>query len=310
MKKVLVTGTFDILHPGHRGLLRYAKKLGTHLTVVIGRDKTVYQVKKYYPFFTETERLQNIRQLGIADQVVLGGVHDKLEVIERIRPDIICLGFDQRAFTDNLRHQLRGRHLATRVTRAHKYSAGKFRTGGLHAAGLVALQRIDPSIITEPRYATKRNVLKKPLYQNKIILTRRSIADKLARIQRRLRRRGLGLKVWDSYRPLSVQRQLWNFMPDEQYIGRPSTGPYHTRAAAVDVTLVDTKGKQLEMPTGFDDFSRRAHRDYAHHTPAAQRNMNLLEKEMAREGFTPLQSEWWHYTAPRWKSYDVLDIAI
>ncbi len=307
---VLVTGTFDILHPGHRGLLRYAKKLGTDLTVVIGRDATVKKVKGYVPFFSETERIHNMKALGIADRVLLGGIHDKLEVIEHVRPDILCLGFDQRAFTAGLRRELAHRGLPTRVVRARKYPAGKFRTGGLHAAGLVALHRVVPSIIIEPRYATKRNVLKRSLYQNKIILTQKTIADKLSQIQRRLQRRGLGLKVWDSYRPLSVQKQLWNFMPDERYIGRPSTGPFHTRAAAVDLTLVDNNGTQLEMPTGFDDFSRRAHRNYPRHTPAAQKHIRLLEAAMTREGFSPLPSEWWHYTAPRWKSYSVLDIAI
>ncbi len=310
MKKVLITGTFDIIHPGHRRLLAAAKRRGGFLTVVIARDQTVYRVKGYYPYFTDVERAKNLRQLSVADRVRLGGTSDKLSIIEAEQPNVLCLGYDQRAFTKNLEKQLAERGLRPRIVRMPKYPAGRFRTGGLHAAGLVALKRIDPTIITEPRYATKQNVLKHPLYHNKIVLTRKHIALKLTRVQQRLCKRGLGLKVWDSYRPLAVQRQLWQFKPDERYIGRPSTGPYHTRAAAVDLTLVDRRGRQLLMPSGFDDFSPRAHRDDPSHNPTALRNMLILEREMKRVGFVPLPTEWWHYTDPRWKSYPVLDIAI
>lgn len=310
MKKVLIAGTFDILHPGHLFVLQQAKRKGGQLTVVISRDATTHRIKGYAPYFSEQERVANMRQQSTVDRVVLGGTGDKLAIVDKLKPDIICLGYDQKAFTKQLGRELLKRGITARLIRLKQLNPDKHKTGHLHREGLVALKNIDPTIITDPRYATKRNVLKKPLYHNKIILCRRTMANKLVRIQRRLRKKKLGLKVWDCYRPLSAQKMLWDFLPDERYIGNPDTGPFHTRAAAIDCTLVDHHGNQLEMPSGFDDFSRRAHRDYPGHSPQAKKNMLLLQREMVREKLTPLPTEWWHFSDPRWHSYPILDISI
>ncbi|MFH0804742.1 MAG: adenylyltransferase/cytidyltransferase family protein [Patescibacteria group bacterium] len=128
MKKVLVTGTFDILHPGHVYLLRQARLQGDFLTVVVARDETVRLVKGKRPIHSHSVRAANVRRLGIADRVIIGRRGDKLRVIEIVRPDIICLGYDQRSFTRNLRVELQKRGLKTKVVRLRSYHPRRYKT--------------------------------------------------------------------------------------------------------------------------------------------------------------------------------------
>ncbi|MBU0597827.1 adenylyltransferase/cytidyltransferase family protein, partial [Patescibacteria group bacterium] len=297
-------------HPGHLFLLKQAKQQSNFLMVIIARDATVKKVKGHSPYFNELERVNNFKALRIANRVALGNRGDKLKIVSALKPDIICLGYDQGVFTANLKEQLKKRGLEPKIIRMKPLGPDKYKTSLLYKNNLVALKNIDPTIICEPRYATKNNFLKKPLYLNKIILARKNIAEKLKRVQRNLRKQGLGLKIWDCYRPLSVQKQMWKFKLDERYIGDPKKKPFHTRAAAVDCTLVDRNGRELVMPTPFDEFSPRAHRDHPSHSPAAKKNMLILEKAMRQAGLKPFPTEWWHFTDPNWKKYPCLDIAI
>jgi D-alanyl-D-alanine dipeptidase len=137
---------------------------------------------------------------------------------------------------------------------------------------------------------------------------RPTVAAALARVQQDLRRRGLGLKVFDCYRPLSVQRRFWELVPDERYVANPAKGSRHNRGAAVDLTLVDRQGRELKMPTGFDDFSPRAHRDYRDLPKAVIRNRDTLERAMRRRGFVGLPTEWWHFDFQGWERFEVLDL--
>jgi FAD synthetase len=106
VKKVLIFGTFDIFHKGHQSFLRQARKSGCFLTVVVARDKTVKKVKGRLPKNAEKVRLKNIVESKIADKVILGGLGDKYAIIKKIRPDIICLGYDQIAFVEKLEEKL------------------------------------------------------------------------------------------------------------------------------------------------------------------------------------------------------------
>jgi zinc D-Ala-D-Ala dipeptidase len=175
---------------------------------------------------------------------------------------------------------------------------------------LVDLQRIAPAIRLDLRYATPNNFTGRVLYPAARCLLRPDAAQRLAQVQARLATMHLGLKVYDCYRPLSVQRELWALVPDERYVADPAKGSRHNRGAAVDVTLVDAAGAELSMPTGFDDFSERAARTYSAVPPAARANRALLEHVMAEAGFEPLPSEWWHFDAPGWQTYDVLDVPL
>ncbi len=183
---------------------------------------------------------------------------------------------------------------------------------------LVDLRALDPSIRIEMPYATPHNFTGVALYPVARCLLRRDVAERLVRVERRLGAEGLGLLVWDCYRPFPVQQRLWALVPDARYVaepvvrdGRPVAGSKHNRGAAVDLTLVDAAGRLLEMPTGFDDFTERAHRGWTGASPPARRNVARLEEAMeevmAAEGFEPLPTEWWHFDGPGWERYELLD---
>jgi D-alanyl-D-alanine dipeptidase len=137
---------------------------------------------------------------------------------------------------------------------------------------------------------------------------KRSTAIKLDAVQKELERINLGLKVWDCYRPLAVQRILWQILPDERYVANPEKGSRHNRASSVDVTLVDSQGEELPMPTGFDDFTPKAHHHYQKLPNQVIKNRELLKGLMEKAGFIPLPEEWWHYDDKNWKKFDILDI--
>ncbi len=175
---------------------------------------------------------------------------------------------------------------------------------------LVLVSQLDSTIVIDLKYATPDNFVGQVLYDTALCYLRRSVAERLVRVQKPLRKQGLGLKIWDGYRPLSVQWKMWRLVPDPRYVADPRKGSRHNRGAAVDVTLVDSLGHELPMPTGFDDFTERAHRDFTDLPPEVLRNRKILEEAMTREGFIPLPTEWWHFDAPNWKDYSILDIPL
>ncbi len=175
-------------------------------------------------------------------------------------------------------------------------------------ADLVDIKEVNPRIVVDMRYASEDNFTKKRLYDSNTCFLRKSTAVKLDAVQKELERMNLGLKVWDCYRPLAVQRIFWAILPDERYVADPKTGSRHNRASAVDVTLVDSRGKELQMPTGFDDFSPRADHHYQGLSDQVIRNRELLRGVMERAGFIPLIEEWWHYDDEKWMQYDLMDI--
>ncbi|MCP4589960.1 MAG: D-alanyl-D-alanine dipeptidase [bacterium] len=175
---------------------------------------------------------------------------------------------------------------------------------------LVDVSDIDPRIMIDIRYATSANFTGQPLYPTARCLLRESVARRLSRVQDRLVRRGLGLKIFDGYRPLSVQRKMWEIMPDPAFVADPAKGSRHNRGAAVDVTLVDAQGRELEMPTPYDDFTPAAHRDYSGGSKASRQHRDSLIEVMTAEGFTVLDTEWWHFDAPGWRQYGLLDVSL
>ena len=129
MKKVLVFGTFDILHPGHEYFLKQAKKHGGELIVVVARDLTVKQVKEIFPVNNEQTRLNAIQNLDYVDNAVLGSMDiDKYKIIEEIKPEVICLGYDQKAFVDGLEAKLHERGLRPEIIRISAYKPEKHKS--------------------------------------------------------------------------------------------------------------------------------------------------------------------------------------
>lgn len=175
---------------------------------------------------------------------------------------------------------------------------------------LVELVSVSPGIVQEIIYATEHNFLKRVLYSSPRCLLQKSVAERLHRVQMGLKKRGLGLKIFDAYRPLSVQKLLWEVLPDTRYVADPALGSKHNRGAAVDVTLIDPEGRELPMPTEVDVFSNKAHRDYMAGPKNLLDNRQLLEDAMVGEGFIPLPTEWWHFDDPEWKTFPILDIPL
>jgi FAD synthetase len=128
MIKVLITGTFDIIHPGHLYLLKTAKAKGDFLIVVVARDMTVKKVKGRLPLYPEKTRIKNLKKLKIANRVVLGQPGDKLKIMEKYQPDIICLGYDQKNFTSHLKTELKKRGLKTRIIRLKSFKPRLYKS--------------------------------------------------------------------------------------------------------------------------------------------------------------------------------------
>lgn len=154
-----------------------------------------------------------------------------------------------------------------------------------------------PDIVVELKYATSGNFTNSVIYDFTDAYLRYSTVLKLMDVQAELREQGMRLKIWDAFRPLEVQEKLWNAKPDPKYVSNPWNGTNsHSRGHTLDITLVNADGKELEMPTGFDEFSTYADRDYSDCTDAAAKNAQLLQDVMEKHGFTGLQSEWWHFS--------------
>lgn len=178
---------------------------------------------------------------------------------------------------------------------------------------MIELVSVSPTIIFDVRYATRRNVLGRILYPSARVFLQEPVAYALHEVQQELESQGYSLKVFDGYRPHSVQKIMYDACPDEQkqYLADPAVGSNHNRGTAVDVTLVDRKtGQELVMPSEFDDFSPRAHRNYEQMASAEARwNCRLLESVMEKHGFIGLPHEWWHFDWKDSKKYPVLDIS-
>ena len=127
----MVFGTFDILHKGHEYLLREAGKYGDYLTVVLARDKTVLKVKKRKPVYSEKKRLENLKKLKIANKIILGSLKDKYSHIIKENPNVICLGYDQKAFTKNLKENLAKRNLFPKRIRLKSFHPEKYKSSVL-----------------------------------------------------------------------------------------------------------------------------------------------------------------------------------
>jgi zinc D-Ala-D-Ala dipeptidase len=175
---------------------------------------------------------------------------------------------------------------------------------------LVDIQTVNRAIVLDIRYATTNNFMRRKLYPVSRCVLRFATAKALDRVQIDLAKQNLGLKVYDCYRPLSVQRQMWQVLSDDRYVANPAEGSRHNRGAAVDVTLVDRNGKELEMPTAYDDFTPKAHRNDTTASPQAGHHSQLLTAAMTKYGFVPLATEWWHFDSAGWQDFPISDVSL
>ncbi|MEP6663257.1 MAG: M15 family metallopeptidase [Verrucomicrobiota bacterium] len=174
---------------------------------------------------------------------------------------------------------------------------------------LVEVKKVIPNIVLEIRYATTNNFTGKVLYESDRCFLRRAVADKLRAAQNDFNQLGFGLKIYDGYRPLSVQKKMWAIYPHEGYVANPAKGSRHNRGAAVDVSLVTLKDKKdVLMPSHYDEFSERAHRDFTNAPAEAIQDRALLDGVMKKHGFVGLPTEWWHFDDVNWRQFEILDI--
>jgi zinc D-Ala-D-Ala dipeptidase len=176
------------------------------------------------------------------------------------------------------------------------------------AHDLVDVQRVVPGVLLDIRYATTNNFTGQKLYPVARCCLRKEPAEHLKEVQDELRTMGYGLKVFDGYRPLSVQKKMWEIYPHEGYVANPAKGSRHNRGAAVDLTLVKLDGSAVSMPTEFDDFTEKAHRRYMELPEDQIQHRELLSRVMREHGFHGLPTEWWHFDYKGWEQYEILDI--
>ena len=177
--------------------------------------------------------------------------------------------------------------------------------------GLVRVQDIDPTIIADLRYATENNFTGKKIYPVAVLALRKETALKLATANAEFKEKGYTLKVWDGYRPPYVQKIFWEIMPDARYVADPNKGgSKHNRGGAVDVTLVDLQGNEVEMPSAYDDFSEKAWRKSPLSSVEARQNEDYLTSVMAKHGFSPYEHEWWHFDDPDYKNFPLVDVKL
>ncbi|CAA9280585.1 MAG: hypothetical protein AVDCRST_MAG95-3277 [uncultured Adhaeribacter sp.] len=174
---------------------------------------------------------------------------------------------------------------------------------------LIDLATFIPNIVLDIRYATANNFLGEPVYTSAKAYLRRPVAQALKAVQTELNRQGLGLKIYDAYRPYRATVYFYEKLRDTVYLAPPWQGSRHNRGCTVDLTLIDLKtGRELAMPTPYDDFTKKAHVNYTRLPAPVMRNRRQLIKIMARHGFKVYAEEWWHYDYQDFKKFDLLDI--
>ncbi len=173
---------------------------------------------------------------------------------------------------------------------------------------LVDVTTLDSTLVLDVRYATENNFTGKTMYDCCKCYLRVPVAKLLIQAHEEFKKAGYRLKLFDCYRPRSIQYKLWEAVPDPHYVARPWKGSVHNRGGAIDLTLVDSLGNQLEMGTTYDFFGERAHQDFKDLPEEILRNRNLLKETLRKYQFSPIRTEWWHFDYNKNKLYPLSDL--
>lgn len=171
----------------------------------------------------------------------------------------------------------------------------------------IEITELLPEALIDLKYATTDNFVEEKMYECGRCFVRPAVGQALRDVQNELQKQGLRLKFFDCYRPRPIQWKLWEKVPDPRYVADPRKGSMHNRGAAVDITLVDAEGKELDMGTGFDFFGPQAYHNFTDLPPEVLNNRRLLKKTMEQHQFRPTSTEWWHYSY-RPQSYPISDM--
>ena len=183
---------------------------------------------------------------------------------------------------------------------------------GKREAHLIELIKLDSTIKLDVRYATSNNFVGRQVYPEARAFLQKPAAKAVARVNKKLKKQGLGLVIYDGYRPWAITKLFWEVTPEDKrkFVANPEKGSKHNRGCAVDLSIFDLRtGKLLPMPSDYDEFTERASPDYTGGTEEETRNRELLRKLMEDEGFTVNPNEWWHFDYKNWEDYAIYDIS-
>jgi len=179
-------------------------------------------------------------------------------------------------------------------------------------ADLIELIKLDKTIKLDIRYARADNFVGRAVYTEARAFLQKPAAEAVVRVHRKLKKLGLGLMIFDGYRPWTITKLFWEVTPEDKrkFVANPKTGSRHNRGCAVDLSIYDLKTKKLlDMPSDFDEFTERASPDYKGASEIQTKNRDLLRKMMEAEGFIVNRNEWWHFDYKDWQEYTIYDIA-
>jgi D-alanyl-D-alanine dipeptidase len=163
-------------------------------------------------------------------------------------------------------------------------------------SAFINISRLDSNFILDIKYATTDNFVQTKMYECGECWLRKSVAIALVEAQKSLIEKGYRIKLFDCYRPHSVQWQLWNKVPNPQYVANPEKGSMHNRGAAIDLGLADLNGNELDMGSHYDSFSKVSHHSYTDLSTEVLERRKLLKETMAKYKLKFTTSEWWHYS--------------
>jgi len=183
--------------------------------------------------------------------------------------------------------------------------------GTFRRADLVELVTLDATIRLDVRYATPHNFVGRPVYPEARAFLQRPAAEALVRAHRELATREYGLLIFDGYRPWSITKVFWEVTPPEkrEFVASPAQGSKHNRGCAVDLSLYElATGREVEMPSAYDEMTERASPSYAGGTTEQRARRDLLRAALEKQGFSVEPNEWWHFNYRDWRHYPILDI--
>ncbi|MGC4039924.1 MAG: M15 family metallopeptidase [Flavobacterium sp.] len=159
----------------------------------------------------------------------------------------------------------------------------------------VNLRNYSRDFVFDMKYATADNFLKEKVYPCDECYLRVKTVKALLEANKDFLQQGYRIKIYDCYRPKSIQKKMWKIVPDANYVANPKKGSIHNRGGAVDISLVDSNGKELDMGTKFDFFGKEAGHNYLQFSEEILTNRWLLKEIMLKHNFKSFDSEWWHY---------------
>jgi zinc D-Ala-D-Ala dipeptidase len=166
---------------------------------------------------------------------------------------------------------------------------------GINDTTFVKLIDFSSDFVIDMKYATKDNFLKNKVYDCDECYLRLKTVKSLVQANEEFIALGYRIKLFDCYRPLDIQKKMWAIIPNTDYVANPAKGSIHNRGGAVDITLIDKKGKELDMGTSFDFFGPEASHNYQDISKKIRKNRTLLKSVMLKHNFKSFDSEWWHY---------------